>query len=107
MWYDKKFKVKVSLYTKDKYIVQYTYHRFIPKWKALYFWFGLYHGAGLECWSIDLWDIDEAEKMAESLKSMKDVNEYFNRQMWIKKKWEAEEANWWEGRTPYKEKIKK
>ncbi len=75
--FPKKFRVKVCHYTQDKHTVDYCHYRFIPNWRSLHFWFEQTLTGGTECWSLNLWDVDHAEKVAMSLKSIEDVKKYY------------------------------
>ncbi|MAQ77201.1 hypothetical protein CL684_01610 [Candidatus Campbellbacteria bacterium] len=73
----RKFKTRVKHFSGDKYLVQYAYYRFIPIWYSLHFWFEQTLTGNTECWTEDFFNIDEAEKLAKSLKSIEDVKNWY------------------------------
>jgi len=73
----KKFKTRVVYFAECKYKVQYAHYRIIPIWRSLKFWFSASYTSNLACWSLDLFDVEEAERVAASFKSIEDVNEYY------------------------------
>lgn len=75
--FDKKFKVKATYFGSGYYQVKYTYYRFIPIYHSLCFWFEQTLTGGTECWSTKLFGIEEAERIAKSLKSIEDVREWY------------------------------
>lgn len=93
---DKKFKVRVRHFRSCRYIVEYSYYRFIPIWKPLLFWFDQGHPGGCECWSKNMWDVKEAEKIASKLKTIDDIAEYY-------KPWEKQENEWRKNQKKYLE----
>jgi hypothetical protein len=74
---NKKFKVKVTYFGDGRYQVKYAHYRFIPTYHTLCFWFEQTLTGGTECWSDRLMRIEEAERVAESLKSINDVREWY------------------------------
>lgn len=75
--FNKKFKVKVVLFSGDRYQVKYTNYRFIPIWYPLCFWFEQTLTGGNECWTTDLFKVEEAERIAKKLKTIEDVAEWY------------------------------
>lgn len=75
--FELKFKVRVKHFAKDKYTVDYANYRFFKNWKSLNFWFSCGYFSGLECWSTNLFTIEEAEALAASIHSMEDVHKYY------------------------------
>lgn len=98
---DKKFRVRVRHYADCKYVVEYAHYRFIPIWHTLNFWFDMGHPGGVECWSTDMWDVEEAERIATRLKSIDDVYEYYKPLIEQKEKWMEDERNYWKAQKPY------
>ena len=75
--FTKKFKVRVKSFSGDKYVVQYAYYRVLPVYTSLSFWFSQTLTGGTECWSINMWAYEQAEKVAEGLTCMVDVQAYY------------------------------
>lgn len=99
--FNKKFKVRVKHFAECKYTVQYAYYRFIPVWHSLCFWFHQGHPGGTECWSIDLWNVETAERIASSLKTINDVKEYYKPLEEEEAKWRIAEKEYWQKNAPY------
>ena len=76
---NKKFKVRVTLYARDRYVVQFAHYYFFPIYKTLQRWFECGLTSGIECWSVDLFCYEEAEYIAKSLKSIDDVHELYKK----------------------------
>ena len=97
------FKSRVKYFYKGKYEVQWTneqtwYGR--TKWRTICFWYGSIHpdSSGfmkLSGWHADHWYYEEAENIAKSLKSVKDVNEHYEEDNEKKRLWDLEEAKFW------------
>lgn len=71
------FRKRVVLYSEDRYIVQYAYYNYWPIWRSLNFWFEQTLTGGTECWSLNMWNYDDAVRVAKSLKSIQDVLDYY------------------------------
>jgi hypothetical protein len=103
--FDKKFKVKIEHFSNCKYAIYYCNYRIIPIWSELCFWFEQGHPGGTQCWSIELFDIKEAEDIAKNLKSMDDIDNYYKPHIENAKKWLKEEKEYWQKNMPYTSKI--
>ena len=99
--FDKKFRTRVRFYLDCKYVVEYAYYRFIPIWISLNFWFDQGHPGGTECWSINLFDVEEAESIALSLKKIEDVTEYYKPFKEEEKEWRIAEKKYLQKNAPY------
>jgi hypothetical protein len=75
--FQKKFKVRVNYFAEDKYTVDWANYRFFPIWYSLCFWFEQTLTGGTECWSTNLFQIKDAEKLANTLKSRADIRRYY------------------------------
>jgi hypothetical protein len=98
---EKKFKVRVRHFLRDKYEVQFAYYYFIPKYRSLLFWFEQLVDSGTECWSTALFDYKTAEKVAQSLKSMKDVNRWFEKEDVKRQKFYRRKKEYFDKNVPY------
>lgn len=97
------FRVRVVYAFGGKYYVEY----YNNGCKRIKYWFGfetMHPSNGLEGYFAHLFDVDKAEKLAKSLKSMDDVNNYYIPIIEEQKKWEADEKEFWIKKVPYKEK---
>ena len=100
--FNKKFKVRVRHFAKDKYevhlahyyVVQFAHYYFIPIYHSLCFWFEETLTGGTECWSTRLMDYQTAEDLAKRLKSIEDVREWY-------KKDEAKEKDFYRRKKEY------
>ena len=92
--FNKKFKVGVKHFSKDKCEVQFTHYYFIPVYHSLCFWFEQSLTGGTECWLKRLMDYQTAENLAKSLKSIEDVRELY-------KKDEAKEQDFYRRKKEY------
>lgn len=103
----KKFKTRVAHYIKAKYTVQYCHYRIIPLWHSLMIWYDYGHPAsfGISCWHTALWDYETAERIAEKLKSIGDIVEYYKPFEEEERKWHDAENKYWEQNVPYNKKI--
>ena len=102
---EKKFKVRVCLFSGDKYTVDYTSYYFIPVYSSLCFWFEQTLTGGTECWSTDLFSYEEAEKIAVTLKSMDDVNEYHKSDVIKRNDFYRRKKEYYEKNVPYTKKY--
>ncbi len=99
--FNKKFKARVAYYSQCKYTVDYAYYRFIPNWRPLCFWFDQGHPGGTECWSKELWDVQQAEEIASELKSINDVIKYYEPLNQQEATWRKREKEYWKKNAPY------
>ena len=95
--FNKKFKVRVRLFGKDKYQVQFAHYYFIPIFHSLGFWFEQTLTANTQCWSTRLFDYKSAEELAKTLKSIEDVRKWYEKD-------KAEEKDFYKRRKEYYEK---
>lgn len=102
--FGKKFKVRVNYFGYCKYTVDYAHYRLIPVWRSLSFWFAPGHPGGVECWATDLFGVDEAERVAEKLKSISDVNDLYRPRLQKEIEWRAAEKKYQEKNAPYSSK---
>lgn len=102
--FKKKFRVEIHHHSEGKYMVAYAHYGLIPNWRYLHFWFDQGHPGGTECWSRDLFSLQEAEQIASKLKSIEDVNEYYKPFLEEAKRWKEAEKRWWENHVPYSRK---
>lgn len=72
-WFKMKFKVRVNYYSSDVYTVEWAEYRIFPIWHPLRYWFGHSFTGGTEGWSIYLFSITEAERLALNIKSKEDI----------------------------------
>ena len=100
----KKFKVRISHFAEGKYTVQYAHYNFFPNWKSLNFWFDQGHPGRTQCWSINLWDVCSAEKVASNLKTIDDIKKYYEPFEREAAAWCLEEKKYWEKNVPYQTK---
>ena len=77
---DKKFEVKVTYFSEDKYKVQFAHYRIIRIWHTLCFWFESGAPSSFDGWSTSLFSIDEAEKLAKSINSINDIENYYKKE---------------------------
>lgn len=103
--FKKKFKVRVSRYIDDRYVVQWCEYRFIPIWRSLLFWFDQGHPGGTQCWSPEMWNYKKAEEIASTLKTKKDVDNYYIPYVEKCKRWTEEEEKYIKENMPYSTKI--
>lgn len=103
--FNKKFKVRIQHFGEGKYTVQYAHYRLIPIWHSLMFWYGMMHPNRNACWSLDLFHRKEAEKLSESFRSIKDVNDYYKPIELERSNWLKEETEYWKREVPYSEKY--
>lgn len=73
----KKFKVKITRFSKNKYKVKYAHYWLMPKYHSLNFWFEQTLTDDTECWSSKLFNIEDAEQIAKTLKSYSDVKDWY------------------------------
>ena len=99
--FKKKFKVRIRLFSEDKYVVQYAYYRIIPLYKSLCFWFSQTLTGGTECWSTNMWPYEVAEEVALSLKCMGDVDAYYKPYDKEKADFKKEQKEYYERHVPY------
>ena len=98
------FRVRVVYAFSGKYYVDY----YNNGWKRIKYWFGseiMHPKSGLEGFFENLFDVHKAEQLANSLKSMDDVMNYYIPIIEEKKKWESDEKEFWIKNVPYKEKT--
>jgi hypothetical protein len=96
---NKKLRVRVSHFLRDKYKVEYFQDRmFRGGWIELKFFYGFSKG-GSHGWSLNLWCVEGAERIAESLKTLDDVRKYYAT-------YEEEERVYNEKETAWKKRVK-
>ena len=72
-----KFAVRVKHYAEDRFVVQYSVHYKRPDFNSITYWFEQGLSSGTERWDIKLFRLHAAEAFAKSLKSMEDVERYY------------------------------
>lgn len=102
--FEKKFKVKVTYFGSGKYQVKYAHYRFIPIYHALCFWFEQTLTGGTECWSTELFGIEEAERVAKTLKSIEDVKQWYKPHEKKEQIFYTRQAEYYKKNVPYSSK---
>ena len=101
----KKFRVRVKHFLRESYIVQYAHYLVIPNWKTLNRWDGLFHpDRDLACWTYNLLNYGNAEKLARSIQGIEDVKSYYKTHELERKQYWIDEKKWWKINAPYTEK---
>ncbi len=99
--FNKKFKVRVTHFAEDKYVVQYSHHYLIPWYNSLCFWFEQSLTGGTECWSTNLYDYKTAENLAKSLKSIEDVSKWYEKDEAREKDFYKRKKEYYSKNVPY------
>lgn len=102
--FEKKFRVRISLYSRDYYTVEYAHYRFIPFYTPLCFWFEQTLTGGTECWSTRLFKVKEAEEVANNIRSIEDVSEYHKPEHIKRNDFYARKNEYYKNQVPYKSK---
>lgn len=100
--FKKKFKVRVSHFSGDKYTVEYCHYRFIPIWHPLLFWFEQTLTGGTECWSMKLFYVKDAEQLASQIKSIEDVKNWYKKDEEREREFYREKQEYYKKNVPYK-----
>ena len=66
----------VKYFAADRYTVEFCHYRIIPSWHALCYWFSAGYTSDLECWTAQLSQVNKAESIAKTIKSIEDVRAY-------------------------------
>ena len=99
--FNKKFKVRVRYFAKDKYEVQFAHYFFIPIYHSLCFWFEQTLTGGTQCWSTRLMDYQSAEDLAKSLKSIDDVRKWYEKEEAKEKDFYKRQKEYYAKNVPY------
>jgi hypothetical protein len=98
---NKKFKVRVRYFSSGKYTVQYAHYYFIPNYHSLLFWFEQSLTSGTECWSTRLMDVKSAENLAKTLKSIEDIEKWYEKDELKAKDFRKRKKEYYEKNVPY------
>jgi hypothetical protein len=96
--FKKKFKIRVQHYTGQYYIVEYAHYWLIPNYNALYCWF-------TNSLSKNLLVVNEAEKLANRLNSIENINRWNEKQKAQEKQYYIDKAKDEKQNIPYKVKY--
>ncbi len=102
---EKKFKVRVDHFAGTKYTVDYANYYLIQNWKPLCYWFSLCLDGSSHDWAIRLYDYEDAERMALTLKSIEDVNKWYKIENKKRDDFYAKRKEYLKRRQPYTTKI--
>lgn len=79
--FKKKFRVRVVHFLRGRYKVQWAEYRIFPVWHTIQYWFDMgTEGPSVECWSVLLFRVREAENFAQKMKSKRHIMEYYAEQ---------------------------
>ena len=102
--FEKKFKVRVMHFSEDWYQIQYAYYRIFPNYKSINYWFDCGFTGNLEAWCTEILKIKEAEEFAKTLKSIEDVNKYYQKENVKRREFYKEKNKFKKTNIPYKSK---
>lgn len=101
----KKFKLKLSHYSEDYYVIKYAYYWFIPIWSEVSQWFEVGYTSQLEQFRSKLVKITDEESIKKQFPTIESIYAYHaiekqkEKDFYIKKKAYLEKV------TPYKSKT--
>jgi hypothetical protein len=99
----KKFRIRVKWFYKDFYCVQYAYYTLFHIWHSLKIWRARSLTDELnQSWGRRCFYLKEAEELAKSLKSIKDIEKYYEAEELVRKNFYKAKEEYYRENVTYK-----